>query len=192
LQGLAAERRVSVPMGMLPGLSGSDLRFEKQGAGTLYYQARLQYAPLRGPTAPVMAGLEVNRRCQGVHDQAGAQGLRVGGWVRCEVEVISPSPRSFVAIELPIAGGFEVADPRMKGAPRWVRQEPSSASTERAFYPDRVVHFVDRLKAKVHRWSYLAKLTTAGDFALPPARAEEMYSPETYGRTASESVHIDP
>ena len=37
---------------------------------------------------------------------------------------------------------------------------------------------------------YLARATTAGTFAAPAPRAEEMYAPDTWGRGPSATVTI--
>ena len=41
------------------------------------------------------------------------------------------------------------------------------------------------------RFTYTVRATTPGTFAAAPAKAEEMYSPETFGRTAGATVTID-
>jgi len=61
---------------------------------------------------------------------------------------------------------------------------------------DRLVLFADQLPPGLHVASFVARATTPGEFALTPAHAEEMYSPEVFGRSdggtfkvvASESV----
>jgi uncharacterized protein YfaS (alpha-2-macroglobulin family) len=53
-----------------------------------------------------------------------------------------------------------------------------------------VVYFVDDLPAGLTVFRYVARAATAGTFVTPPARAEEMYVPETYGRTAGETVVV--
>jgi uncharacterized protein YfaS (alpha-2-macroglobulin family) len=42
----------------------------------------------------------------------------------------------------------------------------------------------------VYTYSYVARATTPGEFVVPPAKAEEMYSPEVFGRSASDRVVI--
>jgi uncharacterized protein YfaS (alpha-2-macroglobulin family) len=42
----------------------------------------------------------------------------------------------------------------------------------------------------VWHYSYVARATTPGDFAASPAKAEEMYSPETFGRSHTDFVRI--
>jgi uncharacterized protein YfaS (alpha-2-macroglobulin family) len=43
--------------------------------------------------------------------------------------------------------------------------------------------FARRLGAGTYAVSYVARATTAGRFARPPAHAEEMYNPALQGRT---------
>ena len=39
-------------------------------------------------------------------------------------------------------------------------------------------------------YTYVARATTPGTFVVPPAKAEEMYSPEVFGRSSSDTVVI--
>ena len=57
---------------------------------------------------------------------------------------------------------------------------------------DRVLFFVDHMAAGMYRYRYLARATTLGAFVVPPARAEEMYTPEVFGRTGAISVKVSP
>jgi len=42
-----------------------------------------------------------------------------------------------------------------------------------------------------HRFAYTARATTPGTFIAAPSKAEEMYSPETFGRSAGTTVTIE-
>lgn len=42
----------------------------------------------------------------------------------------------------------------------------------------------------VYEYSYIARATTPGEFIVPPAKAEEMYHPETFGHGASDRVVV--
>jgi uncharacterized protein YfaS (alpha-2-macroglobulin family) len=57
---------------------------------------------------------------------------------------------------------------------------------------DRVLLFADELPAGVHHYEYLARAVTPGTFVVGPARAEEMYNPETFGRTGAVEFVVDP
>jgi uncharacterized protein YfaS (alpha-2-macroglobulin family) len=55
---------------------------------------------------------------------------------------------------------------------------------------DRVLYFVDHMPAGVTRFRYLARATSAGRFVVPPTRAEAMYEPEIFGRTAASTLEV--
>ncbi len=55
---------------------------------------------------------------------------------------------------------------------------------------DRLVLFADRLPPGLHVASFVARATTPGEFSLSPARAEEMYSPEVFGRSDGGSFKV--
>lgn len=56
---------------------------------------------------------------------------------------------------------------------------------------DRVVLFADHLPPGVHASSFVARATTPGDFLMKPAKAEEMYTPEVFGRSPGGRFQID-
>ncbi|MBI5502973.1 MAG: Ig-like domain-containing protein [Deltaproteobacteria bacterium] len=56
---------------------------------------------------------------------------------------------------------------------------------------DRVLLFADVLPAGVHHYEYLAQAVTPGTFVVGPLRAEEMYNPETFGRTGVLEFVVD-
>ena len=55
---------------------------------------------------------------------------------------------------------------------------------------ERVEAFTSTLWPGVHNYSYMTTATTPGVFVVPPAKAEEMYAPETFGRSASDKVIV--
>jgi hypothetical protein len=44
--------------------------------------------------------------------------------------------------------------------------------------------------AGVHSYEYVSRATTPGEFVVPPAKAEEMYHPETFGRSWGDKVVV--
>ena len=48
---------------------------------------------------------------------------------------------------------------------------------------DRLLLFADELPPGIHERSFVARATTPGRFLSRPAQAEEMYSPEVFGRS---------
>ena len=57
-------------------------------------------------------------------------------------------------------------------------------------HDDRVQLFATRLSEGHHEFSYVVRATTAGTFRTAPARAEEMYEPEVFGRTATTVIEV--
>jgi hypothetical protein len=56
---------------------------------------------------------------------------------------------------------------------------------------ERAEAFASLLWEGVYRYSYVARATTPGTFAVPPAKAEEMYAPEVFGRSSSDWVIVE-
>ncbi|CAF1386324.1 unnamed protein product [Rotaria sordida] len=55
---------------------------------------------------------------------------------------------------------------------------------------ERAEAFQSLLWPGVYEWSYGICATCAGTFIIPPAKAEKMYSPENFGRCATEKAII--
>jgi len=51
--------------------------------------------------------------------------------------------------------------------------------------------FASLLNAGTYSYSYMVKATTPGAYIVPPCKAEEMYMPETFGRTGTERVIVE-
>ncbi|CAF1615297.1 unnamed protein product [Rotaria sp. Silwood1] len=56
---------------------------------------------------------------------------------------------------------------------------------------ERAEAFRSLLWPGVYEWSYVMRATCAGTFIVPPTKAEEMYSPENFGRCVTEKVIIN-
>ena len=56
---------------------------------------------------------------------------------------------------------------------------------------DRTEAFSSYLWAGTHEYSYVARATTPGTFVVPPAKAEEIYAPETFGRSGGDVVVVE-
>jgi uncharacterized protein YfaS (alpha-2-macroglobulin family) len=56
---------------------------------------------------------------------------------------------------------------------------------------ERAEAFASLLWAGAHEYVYTARATTLGNFVVPPAKAEEMYAPETFGRSGGDRVIVE-
>lgn len=111
-------QRAEVPMSRLMSEKDARLRFDREGRGTLYYQARLRYARTELPRAPLDAGFYIEKRLSAVDpssllSQGGplplksSEGFRAGDLVLAEIAVVSSAPREYVVIDDPLPAGFE-------------------------------------------------------------------------------------
>jgi alpha-2-macroglobulin len=144
--------------------------------------------------------------------EAGVSSFKGGDLVLADLVLVTPSPRDFVVIDDPLPAGFEAVDARLAttgarfnvdaaasrgndddepvpddvGSGRGYRQ----AAFLREIRDDRVLFFADHVPAGMFHYRYLARATTLGSFIVPPAKVEEMYTPEVFGRTAADVIKI--
>lgn len=213
--GRSADRiHLDVPMRVLAQDDPRSLTIGKEGPGRLYYRAGLRYAPRDLDVLPMERGFAVERTYEAVDDTAdvvrgqdGRWRIRAGARVRITVTVTAPSRRVHVAVVDPLPAGFEAVNTALRGAedvPRDDDEDGGVAPWARAYRwwwgpwyehqnlrDDRVEAFTSLLPAGVYTYSYVARATTPGLFIVPPPRAEEMYSPETFGRGGTERVIVE-
>jgi uncharacterized protein YfaS (alpha-2-macroglobulin family) len=203
--------RIEIPMAWLArDEEPHDLILDKDGAGRLYYRIGLSYAPSDLELEAADHGFEVTRRYSGVDDpdnvrrrDDGVWEIRAGARVEVELELVAPARRYHVALVDPLPAGLESINPALA-----VSDSPDSGETPsnpfaRGRYwwwgpwyehqnlrSERTEAFASLLPGGVYRYSYFARATTPGEFVVPPAKAEEMYQPETFGRSASAKVLV--
>ncbi|MES2640113.1 MAG: alpha-2-macroglobulin family protein [Myxococcota bacterium] len=216
--GVAGERRfdgrsteraqIDVPMAWLQDTKGTqDLVVGKEGAGRLYYRVGMRYAPLDLDAEAADYGFAVERVYEPIDDPAdvtraadGTWTVRAGARVRVRLTMATPMRRYHVALVDPLPAGLEVLNPDLAvtGA---LPQDPSAEKGRywwwaRTWYEhenlrdERVEAFASLLYDGVHTYTYVARATTPGDFVVPPTKAEEMYSPETFGRGSGDRVIV--
>jgi uncharacterized protein YfaS (alpha-2-macroglobulin family) len=208
----ADRHQLTVPIDALVELDPESVTVGKEGAGRVYYRAGLRYAP-RGLDLPALdRGFSVERTYEAIDDPSdvvrgenGVWRIRPGARVRVTVTMVAPSRRVHVALVDPLPAGFEAVNTALRGAevvppPDTPDQAPWAVSHRGWWWgpwfqhqnlrDDRAEAFTTHLNAGVHTYSYVARATTPGEFIVPPPRAEEMYSPETFGRGSSDRVRI--
>jgi hypothetical protein len=218
----ATQAQARIPAARLESAGGSILSFAVDGQGKLFYEARLKYARKEMPRQPLERGFFVRKTLRPVTPGGLAAALQItpdrgtsafagADLVLADVVVVTPSPRNYVVIDDPLPAGFEAVDARLATTARSLGDldddsghedvDEDEFATGRAYLPssfireirdDRVVFFVDHMAAGMYRYRYLARATTMGTFLLPPTRAEEMYSPEVFGRTGADVIQIAP
>jgi uncharacterized protein YfaS (alpha-2-macroglobulin family) len=192
-----------VPMAKL---SSGPVTLEKQGIGTLFYLMRLRYTAPSLMNEPRTQGFTLERRYAVDGTKTPVTSFKAGDLIRVTLTIRNTKERRFVAVTDPIPAGTEpveswfattasdLADSQRKSEQQssngmwW--QRGGFDHIER--HDDRVDLFATRLGEGAHEFSYLVRATTAGTFNAAPLRAEEMYSPEIFGRTASTVVEVKP
>jgi len=213
-QGRTTERaHIDIPMGYLTDVEGDQpLVLAKDGdAGRMYYRIGMRYAPRDLQLEPADYGFAVERVYEAVdeasdveRDPEGVWHIRAGARVRVRLTMVAPMRRYHVALVDPLPAGLEPVNPELavSGTLPPDTAEADSRSGRywwwwRPWYEhenlrdERVEAFTSLLWDGVHTYTYVARATTPGDFVVPPTRAEEMYHPETFGRTGSDRVIVE-
>lgn len=147
--------------------------------------------------------------------QSTATSANASDLVLVDLLVVTPDPREQVVIDDPLPAGLEPvqaalattardlsvtepgdegddvdADARRDADERAMGRAFVQTWYHREFHDDRVLTFVDRLPAGMVHYRYLARATTPGKFVVPPTKAECMYEPEIFGRTAAAAFEV--
>lgn len=196
------------------------LAFQVMGSGTLFYEARLRYARKENPTSSLSRGFTVQRWLRAVDPAKLQEATRTlparsetavaaGSLVLIDVLVVNDQPAYQVVLDDPLPAGLEAVNGALLTSARSLGSALDAAEQrddeeetddfqyrsswvgyERKTDDDRVLTYVEDLPAGLHHYRYLARATTRGQFVVPPARAECMYEPEIFGRTAGYSFTV--
>ncbi len=206
-------QRIDVPMAVVAEevAEQENLIISKDGPGRLYYRLGMRYAPQALNLPPYEAGFTVERAYEGVDnaddvtkDADGVWHVRAGARVRVRLTMVAPATRFHVALVDPLPAGLEALNPALAvtgPTPEGVGQPDPRA---RGYYwwwrpwyehqnlrDQRVEAFASYLWGGVYEYTYVARATTPGAFVVPPAKAEEMYAPETFGRTGVDRLIVE-
>ena len=182
---------------LAPG-STHDVTLAKTGPGRMYYRIGITYAPKQMNLPALDAGMLVRRTYKAVDDPQDVVQLPDGRWkiklgakVLVELEAINTSLRFGVALVDPLPAGFESVNTHLATSERAAAGTTSADWNHIEMRDNRSEAFAMHLREGSHRFSYTARATTPGTFIAAPAKAEEMYSPETFGRSAGTTVVIE-
>jgi uncharacterized protein YfaS (alpha-2-macroglobulin family) len=206
-KGRSGDRReIDIPMRALAEIGSGDVVLSKTGAGRLYFRVGMTYAPsdLRPP--PADHGFTIVRKYEAVdepgdvrRDADGTWRVKAGSKVRVRVTMVAPARRYHVALVDPLPAGLEVMNPALAVTGQ-VPEDPkvdtgswwrSTWYQHQNLRDERVEAFTPLLWDGVYDYTYVARATTPGTFVAPPPKAEEMYSPETFGRGAGDRVVVE-
>jgi hypothetical protein len=181
---------------LAPGTS-HDIAMQKAGAGRMYYRIGITYAPKQTNLPPLDAGFIVRRSYKALDDPSDVVQLPDGHWqiklgarVQVVLEAVNSTVRHGVALVDPLPAGFEAVNTRLATSERAVADADADRWDHINMRDNRSEAFVMQLREGTHRFSYTARATTPGTFLAAPAKAEEMYSPETFGRSSGTTVVV--
>lgn len=194
------------------------VRLEKEGSGRLYYATRLTWAPLELAAKPANAGMELRREYSVERKGkwallASPMQIRSGELVRVDLYLSLPAARNFVVVDDPVPGGLEPVNRDLAttsnvdadkgevpyaGGSWWFRFNDWNeyGVSFWSFYHRELRHHAARFYSEYlppgnYHLSYTAQAIAPGDFTVMPAKAEEMYDPDVFGRTAPARLKVE-
>ncbi|MFP5578586.1 MAG: alpha-2-macroglobulin family protein [Acidimicrobiia bacterium] len=198
--------RTVVPMGELGG--DPDLIVQKDGAGRLYYRLGLRYAPSDLRLDPRDEGFVVVRTYEAIDEPSdvvrngdGSWTIAAGAMVRVRLSMVADSARTNMALVDHLPAGLEALNPALAASPRPPAEEEGDEVAPATWYgytwfdhqsfrDDRSEAYSAYLPAGTYDHTYVARATTPGTFVAPPAKAEEIYAPEVFGRSGTDRVTV--
>jgi uncharacterized protein YfaS (alpha-2-macroglobulin family) len=201
---------VAMPQVLAAGAPGSNqpLTFTRDGAGTLFFTARLRYAADQVFQQGLDSGISIERSYAPFVEKGtkpAATTFKAGDLVRVTLTFRLTKERRFVAVRDPFPAGFEAVeswfattarsladqqDQQSPGGDDWLSWWQRGGFDRVERHDDRIELFATRLSEGRHTFTYVVRATTAGTFRTAPAHAEEMYEPEVFGRTATHTIEI--
>ncbi len=211
---------LNIPMSYLVDQGGtSNLLIDRQGAGRLYYRIGMKYAPKNLKLAPADYGFTVLRKYEAIdnaddvkQNADGSWTIKSGARVRVRLTMVAQARRYHVALVDNLPAGLEILNPGLAvtevipadvGGNTPVTTYGSRSLGHGWYYwrqhwfehqnfrDERAEAFSSLLWEGVYNYTYVARATTPGEFVVPPAKAEEMYHPETFGRTGTDFVKVE-
>ncbi|MCX6563627.1 MAG: MG2 domain-containing protein [Candidatus Aminicenantes bacterium] len=175
------------------------LKIAKSGEGILYYGARLTYAP-KQKLEPREEGFAVYKKIETV-DGKPLDVVKAGTLVVVTLQVVVPKESLFIVVNDPLPAGFEAVNAGFltESEEQQRKLDELGGEDERIWWQgfnhvemhdNRVLLFADSLGAGIHTYRYLARALAFGRFTAPGSKAEQMYAPEVFGRSAEQTVKI--
>ncbi|MCY2927528.1 MAG: hypothetical protein NT031_19235, partial [Planctomycetota bacterium] len=164
--------------------AGGDVVIAAQGTGVVYAVVTREGLAAEGVVKPYDRELTVRRQWV---DAAGKSvdpnTLRVGDLVYVEVTLDRPGGADLhnIAIVDALPGAMEVENPALATSSSVARRGEADGTSDTPdhveFLDDRVVIFCGVTQKQSADFRYALRVTTAGQFALPPIQASCMYDP---------------
>lgn len=184
----------------------------------LYYDMSLKYYLPVESLPPRDEGITITRDLYALDDESDTKNLleaAVGEVVRGKLTITVPDNYHHVAVEDFIPAGFEIVNFNLSTEDQTLNNQEDEfgywlepvyddnnsgdveATKYRQLYPthteshdDRVFLYSENLEPGVYVYEYYLRALTPGVFQRLPARAEELYFPEVFGRTSGDIITV--
>jgi uncharacterized protein YfaS (alpha-2-macroglobulin family) len=141
-------------------------------------------------------GFSLLRRYERLDDDNRPQdlrGLRVGDRVLVTLKLAVREPARYVAVDDALPCILEAVNPEFKTQTAGLAGAPAASdgdwmSSFREIRKDRCLYFADYVAPGDYTIRYVARARAAGTVTAPPAKAEEMYHPERYGLSGTQTI----
>jgi uncharacterized protein YfaS (alpha-2-macroglobulin family) len=141
-------------------------------------------------------GFGLQRRYERLDDDnhpRDARGLRVGDRVLVTLDLAVHGASRYVAVDDALPSILEAVNPEFKtqeAGPRGAAADNDAEwlSSFREIRKDRCLYFADWMGPGNYTIRYVARVRAAGTVTAPPAKIEEMYHPERYGLSGTQTV----
>jgi uncharacterized protein YfaS (alpha-2-macroglobulin family) len=187
------------------------LASESSQGSPVFYFLTATVIPRQAPVRPGDRGIQVDRWYESYETGKPVTEVAEGELVRVRLRLTVPAERHFVILDDALPAGLEAVDLSLRtagglpgpGAADSTSVEPPAEGDRggmpwvygswdagwwtpfdyREMRDERVVFAATRLWPGSYSATYLARATTPGTFARPPAHAEEMYNPAVFGES---------
>ena len=181
-----------LPWTIAGGGKPAALTLEQQGSGKPW--ATIQALAAVPLTSPFSAGYTIKKTVTPTQETVKGKVTRGDVW-RVRLEINAAADMTWVVVSDPIPGGGTLlgsglgrdsaiaTDGEQRGGNGWLAFIERSFEAYRAYY-----EYLPKGKTVVE---YTVRLNNAGNFNLPPTRAEALYAPEVFGATPNAPVHVE-
>ena len=214
--GAVTVEQTDVPLSeLVPGeVSLLSLLRDFDDPGRMYYGLNLRYVTPAKGIESLNRGFSIAREYTllGEPDRR-IDSVPLGEVVRVRLTIVTAANRKFVTVEDFLPAGLEPIDPQLdtvspalKAQLQEERQTAVAANAPEYYAPwfrwyfnpwdhvdvrdDRVTLYADELPKGVHEYVFFMRATSPGEYFAAPARAEETFFPEVFGRSDSERLTI--
>jgi len=180
----------------ITNLAGAALTLFNTTSNRLYSSVLIEARPPETQLPRQDRGFGLQRRYRRLDDDNHPQdlrGLRVGDRVLVILNLSVREAAHYVAVDDALPSIFEAVNPEFKTqaagpAGSIAGDDAQWISDFREIRKDRCLYFADRIAPGNYTLRYVARVRAAGTVTAPPAKMEEMYHPERYGLSGTQTV----